>query len=530
MRSARTTAVLLAAAVSILLAASSASAPEARKKIDYMDKPVPEWRQGPVRYIITKWEDNEYKSLKTEEERTRFIEEFWQRRDTTPDTPGNEFRAEFWKRVRDANRLYGENVAKPGWRTDMGKIHILRGPPDDITRDLVAEGNRGTVVWTYRNSGGIPGIGPNVVIAFARDVTGEFRLSSEPTKDADVRQGGIIAYQPPMGTTAMIKTQQLLAKERAERLVNLSDPLIRQAGGPVTSTPLDLYTQLAKLQQPPAEWEIQETVTTQEFFGAVPMHARADFFRTTTSKTLVVLTTGVKSSAVHYRRVGNRDAPDVLFYARILDLTGNDLVASLEQDDDFAPARENRNVDLDGDLMFQGRVLLDPGSYKASMTVLDRAGGRAGSYTFPITVPDFGSGDLTLSSIMLARSIDRVQTGSQTGGGVTPYVLGNLRVLPRLGQDFTPDDTLAFYYQVYNAATDPATGKPDLDVDYGFYTLTPESSLDLGHVSFEDQHEEVHGYTLSLKDWPQGPYMVRVAVTDKVAKATTSRDLVFQLR
>ncbi len=530
MRSARTAAVVLAAAVTILLAASGSSAPEARKKVDYLDKPIPEWREGPVRYIITKWEDNEYKSLKTEEARARFIEEFWQRRDTTPDTPGNEFRAEFWKRVRDADRLYGENVAKPGWRTDMGKIHILRGPPDDITRDFVAEGSRGTVIWTYRNSGGIPGIGPNVVIAFARDTTGEFRLSSEPTKDADVRQGGIIAYQPPMGTTSMLKTQQLLARERAERLVNLSDPLIRAAGGPVTSTPLDLYTELAKLQQPPAEWEIQETITTQEFFGSVPMHARADFFRTTTSKTLVILTAGVKSSSVHYRRVGSRDVPDVVFYARILDLTGNDLVQSLEQDGDFVPAAENRGAGLDDDLVYQARVLLDPGSYKASLAVLDRAGGRAGTYTIPITVPGFDTGGLTLSSIMLARSIDQAPASGDDGPGTAPFVLGKLRVLPRLGQAFTQDDTLAFYYQVYNASADPATGKPDLDVDYGFYTLTPESSLDLGHVGFDDQQNEVHGYSLALKDWPAGPYMLRVTVTDKVAQASTTRDVVFQVR
>jgi len=530
MRSARTTAGLLLLAVTLLFAPSGPHALAARKKIDYLDKPIPEWREGPIRYIITKWEDNEYKSLKTQEERARFIEEFWQRRDTTPDTPGNEFRAEFWKRVRDTNRLYADDVAKPGWRTDMGKIHILRGPPDDITRNLVAEGNRGTVIWTYRNSGGIPGVGPNIVIAFARDVTGEFRLSSEPSKDADVRLGGIVPYQPPMGTTSFVKAQQLLAQNRAERFYNLSDPLIREAGGPATSTPLDLVTELAKLQQPPREWEIRETVTTQEFLGAVPMRARADFFRTTTSKTLVLLTAGVKSSSVHYRRVGNTDIPDVAFYARILDLTGNDLVFSLERDDDFVAASENRTVGIDDELIFQARALLDPGSYKASVTVLDHAGGRAGSYVVPITVPDFGGEGLELSSIMLSRSIAPAPPSDGSGDAMPPYVIGNLRMLPRLGETLTQDDTLAFYYQVYNAATDPATGQPALDVDYGFFTMTPESTIDLGHVGFADQHDEVHGYSLSLKDWPPGPYLVRVSVTDQVARATATRDIVFQVR
>src|SRR5262245_50066969 len=181
--------LLLACLTAVVAFGTSVTLQASREKTDYLDKPIPEWREGPVRYIITKSEDKEYKSLSTQEERAQFIEGFWQRRDETPDTPGNEFRAEFWKRVRDANRLYSDDIAKPGWRTDMGKIHILRGPPDDITRDQVPQGGRGTVVWTYRSSDQL-GLGPNVVVAFARDVTGEYRLSTEPTKDSDPRIAG----------------------------------------------------------------------------------------------------------------------------------------------------------------------------------------------------------------------------------------------------------------------------------------------------------------------------------------------------
>src|SRR5688572_27784351 len=324
----------LAVGVMVLLAFPAAQA--ARRKVDYLDKPVPEWRQGPVRYILTKWEDEEYKSLKDQESRARFIESFWSRRDGTPGTPGNEFRAEFWKRYRDANRLYGEEVSKDGWRTDMGKIHILRGPPDEISRDLMGEGHRGTVVWTYRNSGQT-GLGPNVVVAFARDTTGEFRLSTQPSKDADPKQGSPFLYQPPMGTTSVEQSRLLLARQQADRLFNLTDPLIRQAGGPAISSELGLLSELVKLQAPPREWEVRETILTQEFFGAVPIRARADFVKTTGDRTLVLLTTAVKSTAVHYRRAGDHLEPDVVFYGRILDVTGNDLILALDGDGDFAP-------------------------------------------------------------------------------------------------------------------------------------------------------------------------------------------------
>jgi len=514
---------LLAAAALLL---SHQPAQGAREKVDYQDKPIPQWREGPVRYILTRAEDQEYKDLKTEEDRARFIEAFWRRRDPTPESPGNEFRAEFWNRVRDSNRLYSDVSAVPGWRTDMGKIHILMGPPDDIKRDLMAEGHRGTVVWTYRNANR-PGVGPNTVVAFARDSTGEFRLSTQPSKDADPKEGSPIPYQPAMGTNATEKNQQMRARALAERLFNLTDPLIRDAGGPASASPLALITELAKLQQPRKEWDLRETVTTQEFFGAVPIRARADFFRTTTANTLVVLTSAVKSAAVHYKLIGGHEAPDVVFYARIMDLTGNDLVAGLDKDGDFSAARENDTVSLDGDLVYQAHALLPPGSYKALITVLDRAGGRSGSYGITLTVPSFEGAGLSMSSLMLARAIENAP-GQETVAD--PYVLGGLRVLPRLTQAFTPADEMAFYYQVYGAAKDSGTGQPSLDVDYAFMTVDAEQLRDMGHVSFADQKNEAHGYALSLKDWPTGPYLLRVSITDRIAQATTSRDLVFEIR
>ena len=521
---------LLRAAWLLLAVLVSGVVVEAGKKTNYMDQPIPEWREGPVRYIITRSEDQEYKQLRTEEDRARFIDNFWRRRDTTPDTPGNEFRAEFWRRVRDANRLYREFTPTDAWRSDMGKIHIIKGPPDDITRDLVAEGHRGTIVWTYRNSG-VAGVGPNAVIAFARDASGEFRLSTEPTKDADPRAGIPVMSQPPLGTSRFARAQILRTQAEMAELYNLTDPLIRQAGGPAMAGPLALVTDLVKLQQPPREWELRETVTTQEFMGGIPMRARADFFKTTGETTLVILSVAVRSSAVTYRRVQGREVPDLVFYARILDVTGNDLVASLEKDTDFAPASENQEAGLDDDLVHQARLRMAPGSYKVQFSVLDRAGGRAGSYQTNLTVPDFAKPELEISSILLARSIAQMEPGAQPPAGGA-YTIGSLRVLPRVGQTFGPGDSLSFYYQVYGArpVEGAEAGAVSLDVDYGFYGQDVEKVTELGHVSFQDQKNAAHGYTLSLKDWPAGPYMLRVTVTDRLAQASVSRDLLFELK
>src|SRR5438093_12048987 len=102
----------------------------ARRSIDY-DAPDARWREGPVRYLLTKDEDDAFRRLKTDEERAAFIRTFWASRDPDTSTPENEYRDMFYARVAQANRVFTDST-KPGWKTDRGKIFILLGPPDEV--------------------------------------------------------------------------------------------------------------------------------------------------------------------------------------------------------------------------------------------------------------------------------------------------------------------------------------------------------------------------------------------------------------
>ena len=71
-----------------------------------------------------------FKRLQTDEERDQFIEQFWLRRDPTPDTVENEFKEEHYRRIAYANEHFASGI--PGWKTDRGRIYIMYGPPDEI--------------------------------------------------------------------------------------------------------------------------------------------------------------------------------------------------------------------------------------------------------------------------------------------------------------------------------------------------------------------------------------------------------------
>jgi len=81
-----------------------------------------------VRYTITSEERKIFLKLPPGE-RKSFVEEFWKRRDPLPETPANEFKDEYFLRIEQANKLFGEG-GKQGWLSDRGRTWITLGPPD----------------------------------------------------------------------------------------------------------------------------------------------------------------------------------------------------------------------------------------------------------------------------------------------------------------------------------------------------------------------------------------------------------------
>lgn len=81
------------------------------------------------------------------EEQPRGWEEFWRKRDPTPETPRNEAMLEFLRRVRYTQRHF--QGFGPGWRSDMGRIYIKYGPPDQIETRASSTETWAVELWYY---------------------------------------------------------------------------------------------------------------------------------------------------------------------------------------------------------------------------------------------------------------------------------------------------------------------------------------------------------------------------------------------
>jgi len=99
------------------------------RPMSHADESVREdWAEGPVRWLLTPDERRSYVGLVDPISRSELIANFWRSRDPRPDTPENEFREEFDKRVAFADSRFAQDEVR-GSLTDRGMVFVLMGPP-----------------------------------------------------------------------------------------------------------------------------------------------------------------------------------------------------------------------------------------------------------------------------------------------------------------------------------------------------------------------------------------------------------------
>ncbi|HKQ98339.1 MAG TPA: GWxTD domain-containing protein [Candidatus Polarisedimenticolia bacterium] len=478
------------------------------------DQPTKDWYQGPVRYIITRTETKAYKALENDQERATFIDWFWQRRDIDPATPENEFRDRYEKRAFEATRKFSATTI-PGWKTDMGKIYILVGAPDEVINDLMGKTHRGTVTWVYRKPP-FPDMPPNTVIGFARDQSGEFRLSVNPTIDSDVARG--LQF-----SKTKITADEVTLRE------GWTDPLLLAAGAPLAQNEIETRLLYGRMQQlPPHEEEMFKAfVGTKETYGSpIPMETRFDFYRAE-GATFTTVTVGIRSSAVQYREKGGKETPDVGIFGKLVSRSNPDDAYALANDSSFAESPENGDAGSGDLLVFQAVGDFKPGVYTAILGVEDRVSRKVSSTRVAVEIPDLAGETLRLSTITMAGTME---PGEYAATVAKPFQIGKFRLIPKPDASFAKSDELNVYLQVYNPAKDEATGKPKLDVFYTFKSNPPNGTpVEFGTYRVQDSPAQVQGYAVPLQKWPEGAYLVTVTVVDKVASTRATADATFTI-
>jgi GWxTD domain-containing protein len=111
-----------------------------------------DWAEGPVRFLMSPEDRRDFSRLSDPVSRSEYVTAFWKKHDSKPETPENEFRTEFEKRVAFADSRFTQGETA-GSLTDRGMVFILLGPPTWAGRKPLTSGedtNDKAALFTYR--------------------------------------------------------------------------------------------------------------------------------------------------------------------------------------------------------------------------------------------------------------------------------------------------------------------------------------------------------------------------------------------
>ncbi len=521
-RAGRRARLVVALALALALPSAALPADDRQSKAAAEDKALAEryknWADE-VKYILTEEEKDTFKKLTTDEERDKFIDNFWKRRDPDTRTVENEYREEFYRRIQYANDHF--STAIPGWKTDRGRTYIVFGPPDDIEnhpaggtiRREVYQGGGLTQsypyqVWHYMR---IPWIDGPVEIEFVdKSYSGNYTMVMDPAeKDA-------LQHTPAVGMLGGDLLTHYDTKDLTLLPLDSNQPMNRYH---------ERLMQYAEIQHAPIINfnDLRTRIQSREFYQSFPFQIQCYPLWMTADRAAVPISLEVENKYLQFVSKYSVMRAQVDIYILVESLDGR-VVAEFEDqltsdytEDTLDRGRAEKSV-------YQRIVLVPPGRYKVNVAIKDDASGTTSLKESGLVITAPTPGSMALSSLILARSITPVQ-GDSTAQD--PFQIGDLRVIPNVSGSIRNGEKVGVYGQIYNPSTDARTQAPRLTVNYQILReglLVVEFEDDAGkslRPSGKDRYVFVKA--LPLQDLGPGKYQLRVTVKDGLAdRAATS--------
>lgn len=456
-----------------------------------LDKDDKTWLDE-VRPIMLPDEEKTYKDLEDKADREEFRKIFWARRDPDLSTPENEYQPEY-EAVREKADMQFRVPGRPGSQTDCGRFLILLGEPDDkeVQPGESSVLHRVPEVWTYRSKeGGRTFEGGEATILFDDQCRSRSNLQ-------DVLEG--------LATEKVVQDQLAYRTGEDGHLVTLEDQLPKASPA------------RALLDSP-----------RQDF----PVAIDTSFMKVSEELTgLVGLIRGEASGL----SVEKRNGLDVVPVVVVTSAVGADGVEVGWSEQPVAAA-----VQEDGSFVASFGMGLPPGKYtlKAGVVLPDGQGSlataavEAPDLTRVVTAADGTTSKVpSVASILFVREIEDIPAGVEKDPEYhyAAYRLGQTQLHPFFGRDLHQDDTVSFFYLIYDLQVDAASGKADSVVAFSILKngRTPVAQAPENPVTTEVMASAIGPVPLAA--YPPGDYVVQIRVTDRLAKKTVVKNEKFKI-
>jgi GWxTD domain-containing protein len=122
---------------------------EQRETIPVTEADIKRYRNQ-IKYFATAKELEVFDMLPPEEIEA-YLVNFWHKRDTSPETPDNEFMLDVFAKIDYANKHF-KGIGS-GLNSDMGRVFVIYGQPDEIENYAMNMEGKPYLIWHYYTSG-----------------------------------------------------------------------------------------------------------------------------------------------------------------------------------------------------------------------------------------------------------------------------------------------------------------------------------------------------------------------------------------
>lgn len=253
-----------------------------------------------------------------------------------------------------------------------------------------------------------------------------------------------------------------------------------------------------------------------------------DYLRVTSDSVLVPITLQIPNREMAYRDNKGVQSATLNLYARVTAPSGK-VVQTFEEAISRDVPESLFQKSLEQSSIFQKAVPLRPGLYRLDVVIKDLESGNVGVIGTALRVPRFEEQTLAASTLILADQIEPVRPGLS---GLGPFVFGSYKVRPRLSHEFSVNENLGLFLQVYNLRPEEALGKSSIVVTYRL--LKNETEIWSTTETSDSIHQAGEQVTLNrlvpLSPFAAGQYKLEVSVHDRVSGQSLIRNAEFTLK
>ena len=342
-------------------------------------------------------------------------------------------------------------------------------------------------------------------------LTGEYRLALSPDeKDALIHVDG-------QGLT--VAEQMMMSAKRYRPYFTGPNSRTWDMAPRLQDSAFYRYELFSKIDRPPQikYQDLKQIVDVDITYSDFPFQVRQDYFMLNEEQVLVAITLEFENKEFTFKEAEGLHNAKVAVYGIITSIA-NRVVKEFEDDLIASYPALSFRKGLSEKSVYQKIVPLDRKyRYKVDLVVKDVNSDKVGVSRRAITPPKYSYEKLSVSSVILSDSINRLPAIPRID---EMFVLGDIKVRPSLSKTFSGDNPVSVYLQVYNVGIDQASLTPSLEVGYTIL----RGGEPLGKV-VDGKGRSIHYFsgqrvvlvqTLPVGQLKPGDYRVEVEVRDNI--------------